>query len=227
MKIAAYVVLYKTSREEILRIKKEFHEKNIPLQCIDNSRSDKGYAYAANKALKNMLRTNCKFCILANPDISLNTISVGSVNKAAQHFDIFGFAMEQNGKKYYGGEIDKWRMSGGLIEKKPKKRYTACDFVGSFMVIKKEVIEKIGLFNERYFMYYEDVEYCERARRAGFKVGIDSQTWYEHFENSKSNKKKDWYLFRNRILFLLEYGSWQQKLYELIRVPKTLYETIS
>ncbi len=228
MKTTVYIVLYKTLQNELLRLKKESREKNITLRFIDNSRSNKGYSYAVNRALKNMLRSNHRLCIIANPDISLGQVSSQSITKTAQYFDVFGFGIKHDKKIYYGGKIDKWRMSGGLITKKPKQKYKSCDFVsGSFMVIKKEVIEKIGLFNEKYFMYYEDVEYCERARRAGFKVGIDSQTYYEHFENSQNNKKKDWYLFRNRLLFLLEYGSWKQKLYELIRVPKTMYEYLS
>jgi GT2 family glycosyltransferase len=44
--------------------------------------------------------------------------------------------------------------------------------VGGAMLISKEVIEKVGLFDERYFMYFEDLDYCRRARKAGFKV------WY-------------------------------------------------
>lgn len=44
--------------------------------------------------------------------------------------------------------------------------------VGGAMLISKEVIEKVGLFDERYFMYFEDLDYCRRARRAGFKI------WY-------------------------------------------------
>ena len=43
---------------------------------------------------------------------------------------------------------------------------------GGAMLISKEVIEKIGLFDERYFMYFEDLDYCRRARKAGFKI------WY-------------------------------------------------
>jgi GT2 family glycosyltransferase len=41
---------------------------------------------------------------------------------------------------------------------------------GGAMLISREIIEKIGFLDERYFMYFEDLDYCRRAREAGFKV---------------------------------------------------------
>jgi GT2 family glycosyltransferase len=38
------------------------------------------------------------------------------------------------------------------------------------MVIKKEVVQHIGLFDERYFAYQEDSDYCLRAKKSGWKV---------------------------------------------------------
>lgn len=38
------------------------------------------------------------------------------------------------------------------------------------VLIRKDVIERVGLLDEGYFMYFEDVDYCRRARAAGFKV---------------------------------------------------------
>ncbi|MDO9028634.1 MAG: oligosaccharide flippase family protein, partial [Candidatus Roizmanbacteria bacterium] len=157
------------------------------------------------------------------------SLGEGGLNllKASAYFDIWGLAMKQQGKTYYGGKIDKWRMSGGLIDKKPKNRFVSTDFVsGSLMFIKKKVIDKIGFLDEKYFMYYEEVDYCYRARKAGFKIGIDSKLTYDHFEVSKDSPNKEYYLFKNRIKFLLKYGSLKQKTYELLRLPKTIVEEI-
>jgi len=41
---------------------------------------------------------------------------------------------------------------------------------GSFFMIRLEVIEKIGLLDERYFIWFEEVDYCKRAKEAGFKI---------------------------------------------------------
>ena len=230
MKTAFIFVLYKTPQSEIDRLKKEIkelHIANYELYFVDNANNHQGYAAGVNQGIKNALKDNCELFIIANPDISLTSLKTLSVLDGAAHFDIWGLAMKQENKIYYGGEIDKWRMSGGLIEKKPKSRFIASDFVsGSLMFIKKDVIDEIGFFDESYFMYCEEVDYCYRAYKAGFNVGIDSKLTYEHFEVSKDSPTKEYYLFKNRIKFLLKYGSLKQKTYELLRLPKTIVEEI-
>ena len=73
-------------------------------------------------------------------------------------------------------------------------------------------------------MYYEDVDFCERARGKGLKIGIDSEKIYTHFETSKDNTQKNYLLAKNRLRFLLTYGNFMQKVREFIRTPKTLFE---
>ena len=41
---------------------------------------------------------------------------------------------------------------------------------GCAMLIQRRVLETIGLFDERFFAYYEDLDYCIRAREAGFRI---------------------------------------------------------
>jgi len=230
MKTGFIFVLFKTPKSEINRLKQEVKDlkfKNYQIYFIDNTNNHQGYATGVNNGLKKAIKDHCELFVIANPDISLITLNSLNLLKASNHFDILGLAMRQQGKIYYGGEIDKWRMSGGLIEKKPKSRFVPTDFVsGSLMFIKKKVVDRIGLFDESYFMYYEEVDYCYRAKKAGFKIGIDSKQSYEHFEVSKDNSTKEYYLFRNRLKFLLKYGSLKQKTYELLRLPKTIVEEI-
>jgi GT2 family glycosyltransferase len=73
-------------------------------------------------------------------------------------------------------------------------------------------------------MYYEDVEFCTRAHRQGLKVGIDTAQSYVHYETSDLRPEKKKMLARNRLRFLMRYGGPTQKLYELLRFPKTLLE---
>lgn len=42
--------------------------------------------------------------------------------------------------------------------------------VGAALLIPKKIIDKVGLLNEKYFMYFEDIDYCKRADKLGFKV---------------------------------------------------------
>jgi len=61
------------------------------------------------------------------------------------------------------------------------------DFVsGCAMLVKKEVFDKIGLFDPRYFLYLEDVDFCQRAKKAGFKIIYVSQGKVWHYNASSS-----------------------------------------
>ncbi|MFA6532889.1 MAG: oligosaccharide flippase family protein [Patescibacteria group bacterium] len=229
LKIGFIFVLYKTSQSEINRLKKEIKElriTNYGLYLIDNSENGQGYAAGINQGIKKALIDGCEIFVAANTDISLSQLR-GDILLASKKFDIWGFSMKQQGRTYYGGKIDKWRMSGGLIEEKPNNRFAATDFVsGSLMFIKKNVIDKIGYLDESYFMYYEEVDFCYRAKKSGFKIGIDSGLSYNHFEVSQDNPNKQLFLFKNRLKFLFKFGTIKQKVYELIRSPKTFFEEI-
>lgn len=60
---------------------------------------------------------------------------------------------------------------------------------GNFMMLKKEVIDKVGLFNESYFMYFEDVEYCYRAKKI-FKIMINPQVSIKHLSGGSLDDPK-------------------------------------
>lgn len=190
---------------------------------IDNSTNGKGYAAGINEGICQGLRDGSDLFIALNPDISLSSITAKKITDVATEFDVWGFGMKQNDTIYYGGEIDKWRLSGGLVRAKPKAQFASVDFVsGSIMGFSKQVVQAIGLWDESYFMYYEDVDYCERARRAGFEVGIDTATVYDHFEVSQMNDKKVKWIASSRWKFFWKYATIKQMMRELIRLPKTL-----
>lgn len=65
---------------------------------------------------------------------------------------------------------------------------------GSVMIIKREVIGKIGGLDEDIFMYGEDVEFCFRAKKAGFRVGWTQDATIMHIGggSSKNPALKQW-----------------------------------
>ncbi len=56
------------------------------------------------------------------------------------------------------------------------------------MFVNKKVFEKIGMFDERYFLYFEDADFCVRARRAGFKLTVASDAIVRHNPSSSTSK---------------------------------------
>lgn len=74
---------------------------------------------------------------------------------------------------------------------------------GAALLVKREVFEKIGLFDERYFLYYEDVEFCRRARNAGFSLAL-GKARFHHAVSATTRSLGDadllYYHTRNELL---------------------------
>jgi N-acetylglucosaminyl-diphospho-decaprenol L-rhamnosyltransferase len=67
-----------------------------------------------------------------------------------------------------------------------------CDWVpGCYYLVRKEVIEQVGLFDPRYFLYYEEVDHCRAVKSAGWKVVFYPHTTVVHVggESAKSDSK--------------------------------------
>ncbi|RJQ27332.1 glycosyltransferase family 2 protein [Candidatus Parcubacteria bacterium] len=65
---------------------------------------------------------------------------------------------------------------------------------GSVMMIKRQLVAEIGLLDDSIFMYGEDVEYCLRASKAGYKIGWTDEVEVKHFGGGSSEdpKYKQW-----------------------------------
>lgn len=64
-----------------------------------------------------------------------------------------------------------------------------CDWVvGCYLMVRREVVDRIGLFDPRYFLYYEEVDMCLAAKRAGWQVIFNPHTTVVHIggESAKS-----------------------------------------
>jgi N-acetylglucosaminyl-diphospho-decaprenol L-rhamnosyltransferase len=64
---------------------------------------------------------------------------------------------------------------------RPTHTTTNVDWVaGASMMIRREVLEQIGLFDERFFLYYEETDLCLRAKRAGWLVAYVCESRVAH-----------------------------------------------
>lgn len=70
----------------------------------------------------------------------------------------------------------------------PYKTQDVDSIMGAFMFIRSEVLQKIGLFDERYFIWFEEVDYCKMAVKAGFKVRHYADVTITHHKGHTFNK---------------------------------------
>jgi len=76
---------------------------------------------------------------------------------------------------------------------------------GAAMMVKKEVVEKVGMLPELFFIYYEELDWSAHIRRAGFKIYYQASALIYHKESMTMGKEsvmKTYFQNRNRILFM-------------------------
>jgi len=86
---------------------------------------------------------------------------------------------------------------------------------GGGMLVPRSVIETIGMMPEYYFLYYEELDWCEMMKRSGFKIYIEPNALIYHKESMSTGKAsplKTYYLTRNRILFIRRNATTFQRL---------------
>jgi GT2 family glycosyltransferase len=101
---------------------------------------------------------------------------------------------------------------------------------GCAMMVKKDVIRKVGRFAEKFFLYYEEWDWSARMRRAGYKIWYEGKAVIYHKESmtvGKHNPIKVYFHTRNRILYMRRNSSpFQLFIFSLVFagfvVPKTI-----
>lgn len=240
MNCASVIITYKNSEEDLEKIKKNLLESGVKRRDIyfsNNLNENLGYGGGINRILKKE-KKNYSYFFIANPDIIIKKNCIKILIKILENNPTIGVVgpkiIAESGKIWsMGGELDKKRYTGGLIDYgKTNKRYIntniAVDFIsGTAMLIRKEVFEKIGLFAQDYFLYYEDVDFCIRAKKAGFQLAINQNAEITHYASTSTGKNSplmQYYMARNHLLFVERHAPFSIKLYEWFRLPKTLYQ---
>jgi len=184
------------------------------IQLIRND-SNLGFAGGNNVGIEYALKRSSDLILLLNNDTVVEKEFLSVLVKRAvadKNVGIIG------NKVYYYSEPAKiWSAGGGItrltkrtfqygenkIDKKRFIREMEVDFLsGCCMLIKREVFERIGLLDAEYFMYYEDVDFCLRAKKL-FKIIYTPGAIIWHKVSATSNKSyRDYYRMRNYIYLL-------------------------
>jgi GT2 family glycosyltransferase len=176
--------------------------------------------------------------ILASPIVEKITGAVGGLIYFAK-----GFEFE---KKYHKDELGKviWYAGGEYdwdnvyakhlgVNETDTGQYDGqreTDFItGCLFITKAEVVKRVGLFDERYCLYFEDSDLGMRIKKAGYKLIFDSNIKIAHKVAQSSgigSPLNDYFLTRNRLLFGMDYAGKRTR-FALLReaVKKRIFGT--
>ncbi len=237
-KVGVVILNYKVREQTIKCVDsvRQSTYQNLEIIVVDNNSQDqieidlkdvrfiqtgenRGYSGGNNIGIKKALDLGCDYIFVLNPDtvIEKDTIKILVETAEKENAGIVGPKIYFKNNKtiwYAGGIFDKANVLGHHrgMDEKDEGRYDKVeetDFVtGAAIMIKKEVLEKVGLFDEKYFLYLEDVDLCLRAKKAGFKILYIPGAEVFH-ENAKStglgSPIQDYYITRNRMYFASKY----------------------
>jgi len=185
-----------------------------------------GFAKANNILAKRAMQDGCEYIFILNPDMELASDTIEKLVSVASSDKLIGVvsalllfgkekAKEQRvqlfgGKLNFSTQNKKFLYSNKLLEEIELPKLLTVDFVnGGSMLIKNELIKKIGLFNENYFMYNDETDFAYRVKKAGYKIVVTSETIIWHHHDWSNNNKIGfyimyYYMMRNRVLFFKE-----------------------
>jgi len=213
--------------------------KNLKIHFIEN-KENLGFAEGNNIGIKYALKNGADFvCLLNNDtrvkaDFLLQLIEVAEKEEAGIvggkiYFEKgYEFHKERYKKKdlgkviwYAGGKID-WQnvyASHRGVDEVDENQYDKVqetEYVnGCLMLVKSEVFKKVGLLDPKYFLYFEENDFCQRAKKAGFKLyyGPKAVIWHLNAGSSgPGSALHDYFLTRNRLLFGMRWAPLKSKI---------------
>ena len=144
---------------------------SFPVQ-ITKLGENQGFAAGANVSLKNAINNNFSNLMLLSQDVILDSSSaehmIGELDRSKGI--VFPTMYSRNTNKVFskGGSVNKIsgriKLSTSISLKNPEWADGSC------LVFTKEVFNSVDGFYEKFFMYFEDVDFCYRAKSKGFAL---------------------------------------------------------
>lgn len=201
-----------------------------------------GYAYGINQGVKTALSDGYDMLAPMNCDVTVRPNFVESIKKSlvqnsgsiigakiyyAPGFEYHAdrYSKEELGNVFwYAGGVTDWNnvytTHRGVdeVDKGQYDKQEATTFItGCFMAYDRSVVEKIGHWDESYFLYYEDADFCARAMKAHIPLIYDPSivVWHKSGQSTSgaASTFQQNYLEKNRMKFGLKHAPLKTKLH--------------
>ena len=163
------------------------------------SEKNLGFTGANNIGINYAIKNQFEYVMLLNNDTEIDKNFINPLLEAFQKYNKLGAVQPvimnfyQNKKVWNaGGKINKFFGYTSVI-KKPKYINRKIDWItGCCILIKTVVIKKVGLLDENFFAYYEDVDWSIRIKKAGYDLAVvKSSLIYHHGSKASKNESSE------------------------------------
>jgi GT2 family glycosyltransferase len=204
--------------------------ERFPQQRVLVMEKNLGFCGGNNRGIEDALSQGAEFVLLLNNDTEMHPDLVNELVRVARSDERIGAVGAKNlrledprevwgayGELTYGKELI--RLIGqGKADGEEFSLVRDVDWViGNGIMMSRRAIEAIGGFDEGFFGYHEDVDWCYRASQAGFRIVYNGRAIIYHKGFGASHPGRPipfpvlYFLGRNGIFFARKHGSlWQQ-----------------
>ena len=194
--------------------------KKFPQHTLIQTGRNLGYAGGNNKGIAYAIKQNPDFIFILNNDTvvdaSLLTIFVESAksNPEAGVFSPKIYDYRKREKLLYAGtrwieERSKFLIEGqGELDQPSNNSLHEIDYAaGSALFFRSELASRVGFFDDRFFLTWEETDWCCRVRKMGYKILLEpkAKVWHKtsaSFAEGQSGPEYRYYLTRNRLLWI-------------------------
>ena len=173
------------------------------IRVIENDKNY-GFAKGCNIGMADALKRGTDYALLLNNDTIVAPDFLDEMMKVVLSDGNIGIA---GGKIYLYGERDRVWFAGGLVkiggERIPFRQaekdlgqfeeVVECGWIiGCLMLISRDVIEKVGMFDEKFFFGGEDLDLCMKAEHAGYRIVWvpKCKIWHKEFLSSADKQQR-------------------------------------
>lgn len=243
----------KYNNYEIIVVDNASEENNVKLlrsikglNLIENKRN-RGFSKACNQGIRIAKKENLWAVVLLNQDTvvernflgeGVKVLSTALIGLACPKI-IYGFS---NKIWWAGGKLNRGyklltsltfrlgeHVSKGVIDKGQFNTPTESDYItGCALFIRVELVNKVGLLDERYFMYSEDIDWSLRVKKAGYNLIYFPTTTVHHMVKKgtrgsfKSKFKKAYIYFSSAAKCVYKNYSLAEKILWTLKLPIVL-----
>lgn len=176
-----------------------------------------GFAGGMNRGMEYAVAQGADFCLLVNNDAELAPDALRLLVEGARRHPEVGIVVPTIFQRipgapiwYAGGSLSRWTGTARHWTRPADRAISVSFGTGCCMLIRASLLPSVGTLNEDYFLYFEDVEYCDRMREAGYGILYEPQAkiWHAAGSSTGSHHRKapalDYYDVRNSLRFILE-----------------------
>lgn len=210
----------------------EMAKSNFSKATFIKNEENLGFSAGNNIGIRYALERMADYTLILNNDTEVDKDFLGKLVAVAEKDEKIGLLSPvifdgQTKQVWFSGGIIKWlRMRTQHLNEVKTEEYYKSDFItGCAMLVRAKVFKEIGLFDEDYFLYWEDADLSFRAKKAGFKNVVVSSSWVYHYETSERHKqmKAYWLVISGLIFFKKHTSLWLKpwiSLYLVVRKIK-------